>query len=175
MAKIFLTANPGISDDPAHQCWHLRKHTVRTASQEKKSLILMLTRWLTLLLTLSVVAGLRLAGNRVAARKNKEINMISAVGMSKGENSRLDTLENISIGMAAGQHTQTTRSKSTMHSLLRYHSWVRNDSLITSLWLTNHSLIHLFTDHSNNAFDYPSFAHRACDVFGNVNQRVHHT
>ncbi len=53
----------------------------------------MLIRWLTLLLTLSVVAGLRLAGNRVAVRRSKEINMVSAVGMSKGEYARLDTQE----------------------------------------------------------------------------------
>lgn len=54
----------------------------------------MLTRWLTLWLTLSVVAGLRLAGNRVTTRRSKEINMVSAVGMSKGEYARLDTQEN---------------------------------------------------------------------------------
>ena len=104
MAKIFLMANPSLTTRPV---------MLTPAKTYSQVLILMLTWWLTLWLTLSVVAGLRLAGNRVAARKNKEINMISAVGMSKGENS---------IGMAAGQHTQTTRSKPTMHSLLRYHS-----------------------------------------------------
>ena len=81
-----------------------------------------------------MVAGLRLAGNRVAARKNKEINMISAVGMSKGENLRWK------ISVLAWQPVNTHRLLAQNPRCTHYYDIIR-ESEMTHLLLAYDSPI----------------------------------